>query len=238
MIDVIKNYKEIEQRVSAACERAGRNRDEVVLIAVSKTKPDMMVEALHNYGVRSFGENKPQEIKRRHDSMPADINWHMIGNLQTNKVKMVVGRAAMIHSVNSLHLAEAISKESVKQGVTTKILLEVNVADEDTKQGASSAEALKLAEDVAALPGLEICGLMQIAPPVEDAEENRKYFTLLRLLRDEIRESLATKGIKNAPMTELSMGMTLDFEVAIEEGATFVRVGTAIFGERDYGLAP
>lgn len=230
---VTENYKSIRKRVDEACERAGCNPSEVTLIAVSKTKPDEMVEELASFGVVDFGENKPQELMRKHDSLCLDkkLNWHMIGNLQTNKAKMVVGRACMIHSVPSLHTAEAISKEAVKQGVIAKVLIEVNIADEDTKHGAASGEdILTLVKEVAALPGIEVHGLMAIAPPVSDAEENRIYFKKLREMRDEIK----AENIPDAPMTELSMGMTGDFEVAVEEGATFVRVGTAIFGERDY----
>ena len=143
-------------------------------------------------------------------------------------------RAVMIHSVPSLHTAEAISKQAVKVGEQVRILIEVNIGDEVTKQGVSASEALTLARDIAELPNLTIEGLMAIAPFVENPEDNRENFRRLRSLRDEIKEICEKEGITNAPMTELSMGMTADFEVAIEEGATFVRVGTAIFGERDY----
>ena len=235
---VVENYRKIAERVQAACECAGRDPSEVTLIAVSKTKPDEMVRELASIGVRDFGENKPQELMRKHDEILPDaepkLHWHMIGNLQTNKVKQVVGRAVMIHSVPSLHLAEAISKQAEKMDTDVSILIEVNIADEETKHGASVSEVAELAREIAKLPRLKIMGLMAIAPFVENPEDNRENFKNLRCLRDEIKLQLEREGASNAPMTELSMGMTADFEVAIEEGATFVRVGTAIFGERDY----
>jgi len=235
-MSVTDNYKQIKERLDAACERAGRNPSEVTLIAVSKTKPDEMVEELAAYGVRDFGENKPQELMRKHDGiLPNEaepLRWHMIGNLQTNKAKMVVGRAVLIHSVPSIHTAQAVSKEAEKQGIIQKILIEVNIAEEETKHGADEREIKELVRQIALLPNLEIDGLMAIAPPVENPEENRKYFREMARLRDELRQ----ENINNAPLTELSMGMTGDFEVAIEEGATFIRVGTAIFGERDYSI--
>lgn len=236
MTMVVNNYREIEKRVAAACERAGRSRSEVTIVAVSKTKPDEMVEELAAAGVRDFGENKPQELMRKHDGIltdaPGPLRWHMIGNLQTNKVKMVVGKACLIHSVPSLHTAEAVSKEAVKKGVVVPVLIEINIAEEETKHGADAAETESLVRTIAALPNLSVKGLMAIAPPVEDPEENRGYFKSLRRMRDRLR----AENIENAPMTELSMGMTGDFEVAIEEGATIVRVGTAIFGARNYSV--
>ena len=246
-IMILENYLKVEERVQAACERAGRSRDEVTLIAVSKTKPDEMVEELVSGGVRDFGENKPQELMRKHDELclKAGLNWHMIGNIQTNKVKMIVGRACLIHSVPSLHTAQAISKQAEKLVLSgaasadfkAHILIEVNIADEETKHGASIADKKELEEhvlEIAELPFISVDGLMAIAPPADDPEENRHYFRALRELRDEIQKTCRLQNIENAPLTELSMGMTGDFEVAIEEGATFVRVGTAIFGERIY----
>ena len=239
MSGITENYKAIARRVEEACKRAGRDPREVTIVAVSKTKPDWMVEELAAAGVRDFGENKPQELKRKHDEIlpKAGLRWHMIGNIQTNKVKMFAGRACLVHSVPDLHIAQAVSDEAVKKGITVPVLIEVNIADEATKHGLAASDlesALNaLVRSAAALPGLELRGLMAIAPPVEDPEENRPYFRRLRQLRD----MLAAEKIQNAPMTELSMGMTGDFEVAVEEGATFVRVGTAIFGERDYSHA-
>ncbi len=225
---VQENYREVEARVKAACERCGRKREEVTLIAVSKTKPAEQIRELAAIGVRDFGENKAQELKEKTEQIPEALNWHFIGNLQTNKVKYVVGRACLIHSVSSLHLAEAIQKEAKKKNLFCPVLVEVNIADEETKSGIREEDAVALVRQVAEMPNLQVRGLMAIAPPVEDPEENRLYFREMRRLA----AALDTMGIPGVRMEELSMGMTGDFEVAIEEGATMVRVGTAIFGER------
>lgn len=222
------NYREVEARVAEACRRAGRKREEVTLIAVSKTKPVEMVRELIGLGVVDFGENHAQELVTKTEAIPEKLNWHFIGHLQRNKVKYVVGRACLIHSVSSLRLAEEIQKESEKKGIVTPVLIEVNIADESTKSGISAEEAIRLVRQVAELPGLSIRGLMAIAPPVEEPEENRRYFRQMR----ELKETIAGLQLPGVFMEELSMGMTGDFEVAIEEGATMVRVGTAIFGAR------
>ncbi len=215
-----------------ACRVSGRNPEEVSLIAVSKTKPVSMLQEAYDAGCRDFGENKVQEIMDKIDRLPSDIRWHMIGHLQTNKVKYIVGKVFLIHSVDSLHLAEAISKETVKQNTTVNILIEVNVAKEDTKYGAMAEDTVSLVEKIALLPGICVKGLMTIAPYVENPQENRQYFVKLRQLAVDIK----SKNIDNVHMDILSMGMTGDYMVAIEEGATYVRVGTGIFGERQYGL--
>lgn len=215
-----------------ACRVSGRNPEEVSLIAVSKTKPVSMLQEAYDAGCRDFGENKVQEIMDKIDRLPSDIRWHMIGHLQTNKVKYIVGKVFLIHSVDSLHLAEAISKEAVKQNTTVNILIEVNVAKEDTKYGAMAEDTVSLVEKIALLPGICVKGLMTIAPYVENPQENRQYFVKLRQLAVDIK----SKNIDNVHMDILSMGMTGDYMVAIEEGATYVRVGTGIFGERQYGL--
>lgn len=215
-----------------ACRVSGRNPEEVSLIAVSKTKPVSMLQEAYDAGCRDFGENKVQEIMDKIDRLPSDIRWHMIGHLQTNKVKYIVGKVFLIHSVDSLHLAEAISKEAVKQNTTVNILIEVNVAKEDTKYGAMTEDTVSLVEKIALLPGICVKGLMTIAPYVENPQENRQYFVKLRQLAVDIK----SKNIDNVHMDILSMGMTGDYMVAIEEGATYVRVGTGIFGERQYGL--
>lgn len=215
-----------------ACRVSGRNPEEVSLIAVSKTKPVSMLQEAYDAGCRDFGENKVQEIMDKIDRLPSDIRWHMIGHLQTNKVKYIVGKVFLIHSVDSLHLAEAISKEAVKQNTTVNILIEVNVAKEDTKYGAMAEDTVSLVEKIALLPGISVKGLMTIAPYVENPQENRQYFVKLRQLAVDIK----SKNIDNVHMDILSMGMTGDYMVAIEEGATYVRVGTGIFGERQYGL--
>ena len=227
---VIENLKKVEDKITAACLRAGRAREDVTLIAVSKTKPESMVEEAYSVGQRDFGENKVQEICRKIEVLPQDIRWHMIGHLQRNKVRQVVGKACMIHSVDSLRLAEAISQEAVKQDSIVPVLIEVNVAQEESKFGVTTEETIALIEAAAKLPHISIRGLMTIAPLVEDPEENRPIFRKLKQLSVDI----AAKNINNVTMSVLSMGMTNDYEVAIEEGATMVRVGTGIFGERDY----
>lgn len=229
-MSVCENYLAVEEKVKEACRRAGRSRDEVTLIAVSKTKPMSMIEELLPLGVVDFGENKVQELTAKEEALPSHIRWHMIGHLQRNKVKYIVDKAFLIHSVDSLRLAEAISQEAGKKNVTANILIEVNVAGEDSKFGVLPEETAALAESISKLPNISVKGLMTIAPFVENAEENREVFRNLRKLSVDIEE----KKFNNVTMAVLSMGMTGDYEVAIEEGATMVRVGTGIFGERDY----
>lgn len=229
---VKENLAEVEQKILEACKKSGRSRDEVTLIAVSKTKPVSMIEEAMEAGIREFGENKPQEMREKYEILPKDLHWHMIGHLQLNKVKYVVPRACMIHSVDSLRLAEKISAEAEKNHLVMPVLIEVNVAEEDTKFGVKLSEAEDLIRQAAVLPGISIQGLMTIAPFVENAEENRGVFQKLRKLSVDIR----SKNIDNVTMCNLSMGMTGDYQVAIEEGATMVRVGTGIFGERQYTI--
>lgn len=228
-----ENYHNVLKNIEMACEKGKRNLADVTLIAVSKTKPVSMLQEIYDCGCRDFGENKVQEIMDKYDQLPKDIRWHMIGHLQTNKVKYIVDKVYMIHSVDSVRLAKEISKEAFKKNVTVKILLEVNVAKEETKFGVTSEELISFYHEICGLPGLEVCGLMTIAPYVEDSEENRPYFVNLRQLNIDMT-SQNTDNKHSSGM--LSMGMTGDYMVAIEEGATFVRVGTGIFGERDYSL--
>ncbi len=225
-----ENLRSVEARVSAACERAGRERREVTLVAVSKTKPVSMLEEIYSCGVRNFGENKVQEICAKQPVLPDDIKWHMIGHLQTNKVRQVIDKACLIHSVDSLKLAQVIEKEAAKKDLVVPVLFEVNVAEEESKFGARTEETAAIIQEIAKLPHVRVRGLMTIAPFVDDPEENRSVFRRLK----ELSVDIAEKNINNVTMCELSMGMTGDFEVAIEEGATFVRVGTAIFGARNY----
>ncbi len=229
---VTENLREVERRVSEACARAGRSRDEVTLIAVSKTKPVEMLQEAYEAGARAFGENKVQELCEKYDQLPVDIDWHLIGHLQRNKVKYIVGKAALIHSVDSLRLAQEISREAEKKGVEVNILIEVNVAEEESKFGVSVEETESLVREAAALPHIHVLGLMTIAPQVEKSEENRPVFRALKKLAVDIK----MKNIDNVSMDVLSMGMTGDYETAIEEGATMVRVGTGIFGERNYAV--
>lgn len=230
MSNLKENYKNVLEIVEKDTIASGRSKEDCVLIAVSKTKPIKMLQEVYDCGCRDFGENKVQEIMDKYDALPKDIRWHMIGHLQTNKVKYIVDKVYMIHSVDSVHLAKEISKEAIKKNVVVKILLEVNVANEESKFGVTSQTALELYNEVAQLPNLEICGLMTIAPYVENPEENRQYFVELRNLMVDI----AARKTDNNSMYCLSMGMTGDYEVAISEGATYVRVGTGIFGERNY----
>lgn len=224
------NYKEVERRIKRACEVSGRNRTDVKLISVSKTKPISDIKEAMECGAAMFGENKVQELTEKYDALPKNLEWHLIGHLQRNKVKYIIGKTALIHSVDSLRLAEQIEEESRKADVVTNILIEVNVSGEDTKFGVSPEETVSLVKEISSLQHVHICGLMTIAPYTEDPESNRIYFKKLRELAVDIR----AKNIDNVNMRELSMGMTGDYEVAIEEGATMVRVGTGIFGARDY----
>ncbi len=221
---------EVENNILDACERSGRNPEEVTLIAVSKTKPVEMLQEVYNEGIRDFGENYVQELADKIEIMPKDIRWHMIGHLQRNKVKYLVGKVACIHSVDSLRLAEVINERSIKLGVVTEIMAEVNIAGEESKFGFTRDEVFDFAEKVSTMEGVKLVGLMTSAPYVNDPEENRQYFRGMKSLSVDINE----KNINNINITELSMGMTNDYIVAVEEGATHVRVGTAIFGARNY----
>ena len=225
---ILENLEEVNKRILSACEKAGRDPKEVTLIAVSKTKPASMIEEAYGAGVRDFGENKVQELCEKHKELPQDIKWHMIGHLQRNKVKQIIGKTVLIHSVDSLRLAEQIEEEAGKQDLIIDILLEINVAEEDSKFGFKLAEAESAILKIATFPHVRIKGLMTIAPFVENSEENRSVFKKLR----QFYVDMQRKNIDNVSMSLLSMGMTGDYEVAIEEGATLVRVGTGIFGTR------
>ena len=227
-----ENLTDVEKNICAACEKAGRSREDVTLIAVSKTKPVSMLQEIYEEGVRDFGENKVQEIQTKCDVLPKDINWHMIGHLQRNKVKMIVDKTCLIHSVDSYRLAEEINIQAKKKNIIVPILVEVNIAAEDSKFGINKEDAIQLVRDIATLDNLKIEGLMTIAPYVTDPEENRLYFRNIRQLSVDI----TNENIDNVTMSVLSMGMTGDYMVAIEEGATMVRVGTGIFGARNYNL--
>lgn len=229
---VRENLIKVQQKIDEACERSGRDPKEVTLIAVSKTKPIEMIEEAIDAGKTQFGENKAQEMKEKYEALPKNLEWHFIGHLQTNKVKYVVGRAGLIHSVDSLHLAEAIEKECEKKDVHANILVEVNVAGEDSKFGIKPEETESLIRQIAKLPRVHVRGLMTIAPFVAKPEENRPIFHKLHKLLVDI----SAKNIDNIDMNVLSMGMTNDYEIAVEEGATHVRVGTGIFGERNYAV--
>lgn len=225
-----ENISEVKEKIRAACEKSGRSPEDVTLIAVSKTKPVSAIWEAYEAGIRDFGENKVQELMEKIPALPSDIRWHMIGHLQRNKVKYLVGRVALIHSVDSLRLAEEISRESLRKGVETDLLMEVNIAGEESKYGIVPSDAALLAESIAALPAVRLKGLMTVAPYVESPEKNRLYFQKLR----ELSVDISRKNIDNVSMNVLSMGMTGDYGIAVEEGAVYVRVGTGIFGERNY----
>lgn len=225
-----ENVAEVEARIQVACKRAGRRREEVTLIAVSKTKPVRDIYEVMETGIKDFGENKVQEMCDKMEMIQQPLNWHMIGHLQRNKVKYIVDKATLIHSVDSLRLAQQISQEAQKKSVESNILIEVNVAEEESKFGLSTAEVIQMVEEISKLPSVHIKGLMTVAPFTDNPEENRPYFRNLKQLAVDIAE----KNIDNVTMSVLSMGMTGDYEVAIEEGATMVRVGTGIFGARIY----
>lgn len=228
-----ENLKYVEKRIQAACDRAGRPRDEVTLIAVSKTKPVEMIREIASLGIVDFGENKVQEIIEKNEIIKDPLNWHMIGHLQRNKIKYIVDKTCLIHSVDSIKLAMAIDEEAKKKNVVISILIEVNVAKENTKYGIYPEEILELVYYIANLSNIRLKGLMTIAPFVENPENNRIHFSNLRNLCVDIK----SKNIDNVTMNILSMGMTGDYEVAIEEGATMVRVGTGIFGQRAYHIS-
>lgn len=225
-----ENLITVEKNIQDACMRAGRSRDEVTLIAVSKTKPVSDLMEAYDAGIRVFGENKVQELVDKIDKMPDDVHWHMIGHLQRNKVKYIVGRVDLIHSVDNTELAEEINKRAEKAGVVQDILIEVNIADEDTKYGTAPEKVEELYVNISGLPYVNVRGLMCIAPYVEDPEENRPYFVKLRKIYVDIMKQM----MHNSRVDVMSMGMTGDYQVAIEEGATMVRVGTGIFGKRVY----
>lgn len=227
---ITERLQYVQHEIYEACKRSGRDSKEVTLIAVSKTKPVSMIQEAMDAGQTVFGENKVQELCSKYDHLPDGLSWHLIGHLQRNKVKYIVDKVALIHSVDSLRLAETISQEAVKHDCTVPVLIEVNVAQEDTKFGVTPDETVSLIAQIAQLPHIQVKGLMTIAPYVEDPEENRPVFRKLKELSVDIK----AKNMNNVCMDILSMGMTNDYVVAVEEGATMVRVGTGIFGERDY----
>jgi len=219
--DIGANIEEVKERINRACQRAGRSPDEVTIVAVTKTVEPAAIATAFQLGIRHFGENRVQEAKEkigRLSQLEPRPTWHMVGHLQTNKAKVAVEIFDIIHSIDSVGLAEVISRRTQR---TMPILLEVNVSGEASKNGFPLAEVEPALEQIAGLPGLEVKGLMTIAPLVSDAEQVRPVFQKLRALRDSL-------GLEH-----LSMGMTDDFEVAVEEGATLVRIGRAIFGERE-----
>ena len=223
-----ENLKYIEDEIKKVCEKETIDKNTCTLIAVSKTKPIELIKEAYDYGIRDFGENKVQEILEKYEQLPKDIRWHMIGHLQTNKVKMILDKVEYIHSIDSLKLASVIDKEAKKKGIVVKGFLELNIVGEETKFGFSVEELNSIVEELAVFGNLRIIGLMIVAPFVDIAEKNREIFKKMKKIAVDIN----AKKIHNVEISELSMGMSGDYLVAIEEGSTFVRVGSSIFGER------
>ena len=224
-----ENLFDVEKKILEACKKAGRARDEVTLVAVTKTQGESTILEAYKAGIREFGENRVQELTRKIDLLPDDILWHMIGHLQTNKVKYIVGKTTLIHSVDSMRLAEEIEKECKKRNFSVDVLIEVNVAEEESKFGLKVCEVAPFIEKLSNFRHIKIKGLMTMPPFVDDSELNRDFFVTLRQLAIDIER----QKIDNVSMGVLSMGMTNDYQVAIEEGATIIRVGTGIFGARN-----
>lgn len=224
------NLNDIKDRIAVAAIKSGRHPEEITLITVTKTLPIDVINAAITYGITDIGENKVQEVMDKYDHILNEPKWHLIGHLQTNKVKYIADKVSLIHSVDSLRLAEEISKRCEKLETVMDILIQINVADESTKFGIQRDEIFELVEQVSLLKNVRIKGLMTIAPNIDDEEELRKYFAEMK----DIFETLKKTMYNRVDMTYLSMGMTNDYEIAIEEGANMVRIGTGIFGARNY----
>ncbi|MBU3805206.1 MAG: YggS family pyridoxal phosphate-dependent enzyme [Candidatus Cellulosilyticum pullistercoris] len=222
--------KEIKKQIKEAAKKSARTEEDITLIAVSKTYPVTAIQEAMLEGCMDFGENHVQELMSKVEAIKENVNWHLIGHLQTNKVKYVIGKTALIHSVDSLKLAEEIEKQSAKKGIVTNILVEVNVADEATKYGFKLDEVIEVMKILNTMPHIKVKGLMTVAPFVENPEKNRPIFRKLYELSVDIQK----QKLDNISTNILSMGMSNDYQIAIEEGATMVRIGTAIFGNRDY----
>jgi pyridoxal phosphate enzyme (YggS family) len=224
------NLQNVQAKIKAACTKVHRDSQEVKLLPVSKLKPVADMKVLMAAGQHAFGENYVQEIRSKYEELGDSVEWHMIGHLQRNKVKYIIDKVAMIHSVDSLRLAKQIEKEAEKAKRDMDILLEVNIANEESKWGFKEDEVLDAVKEISQFSHVHLRGLMTSAPYTTDPESNRPYFKGMRLLLEKVNQA----HIGNVVMDTLSMGMTADYEVAVEEGATIVRVGTAIFGARDY----
>jgi len=228
MSEIAKNWKRIQERIAEAAINSGRNFNEIKIVAVSKTFPAEIIEEAVEAGVTIIGENRIQEAWQKYQRLGNIASWHLIGHLQTNKVKRAIQIFDVIHSVDSLHLAEEISRRCEQRNKDVEILLEVKTSDESTKFGISSNQALELARKVVTLPHLRLTGLMTIGKFTSNEKEVRECFQMLRQVKDQINSNINS----HKPIHHLSMGMSHDFEWAIEEGATMVRIGTAIFGQR------
>lgn len=227
---ISENIENIRKNIDAACKRSGRDPKDVLLLAVSKTVDVDRIKVAVDCGLNSLGENRVQEIMEKYEPMGENVKWHLIGHLQTNKVKYIIDKVELIHSVESIKLAEEINKQAKKHNLVMDVLVEVNMADEESKFGVKPEETENFIRELALMDNIRVRGLMTVAPNVENGEENRVYFRNMKQLLVDIN----AKNINNINMDILSMGMTGDYETAVEEGATIVRVGTGIFGKRDY----
>lgn len=228
-MSIKENLDAINQKIKSAAEKSGRKREDILLLAVSKTIEVPRIKEAVDLGLIDLGENKPQEINWKYFEIE-NVRWHQIGHLQTNKVKYIIDKVCLIHSVDSLKLAEEISKRAKAKNITMDVLVEINIAGEEAKHGVPLNEAESLAVEISKLDNIRVKGLMTVAPFVENPEDNRNYFRQMKKLFVDIRD----KNYNNIDMQYLSMGMTNDYEIAIEEGANIVRIGTGLFGARDY----
>ena len=225
------NYAYVGRTIEEACHRSGRDAGDVTLVAVTKTVEIGLIEAGIAAGMIHLGENRPQEVVRKKALIDADVHWHLIGQLQRNKVKDMIGSTWLIHSLDRLSLADEIEKRAGQRGVVQPVLVQVNISGEDNKSGMEPGAVIPFIEEMAVRPHLKVMGLMTMAPYVEDSEEARPVFKKAKILYD----SIADMDYPHADMRYLSMGMSNDYEIAIEEGSTMVRIGRALFGERVYG---
>ncbi len=228
-MSIKENLDLINEKITIAAEKSGRKREDVLLLAVSKTIDVPRIKEAVDLGLVDLGENKPQEINWKYFEIE-NVRWHQIGHLQTNKVKYIIDKVCLIHSVDSLKLAEEISKRAKAKDITMDVLVEINIAGEEAKSGVPLSEAEELAVEISKLDNIRVKGLMTVAPFVENPEDNREYFKQMKKLFVDIKE----KNYNNIDMQYLSMGMTNDYEIAVEEGANIVRIGTGLFGARDY----
>lgn len=228
-MSIKENLEHINAKITEAAKKSGRKREDILLLAVSKTVEVPRIKEAVDLGLLDLGENKPQEINWKYFEIE-NVRWHQIGHLQTNKVKYIIDKVCLIHSVESLKLAEEISKRAKAKDITMDILIEINIAGEETKHGVPLEKAEAMALEISKLDNIKVKGLMTVAPFVENPDENRQYFAQMRKLFVDIRD----KNYNNIDMKYLSMGMTNDYEAAIEEGANIVRIGTGLFGARNY----
>ncbi len=232
MNDISNNVSDIKRKIETAAKVSGRNYEDILFLGVTKTVDVERIKILMDCGVKSLGENRVQELISKYELIGNDAKWHLIGNLQTNKVKYIIDKVELIHSVDSLKLAAEIDKQAKKIDKTVDILVEVNIAGEASKHGIEPSKVLDLIENISYFDNICVKGLMTVAPFVENPEENRKYFNQMRKIFVDIK----SQNVDNIDMAYLSMGMTNDYEIAIEEGANIVRIGTGIFGKRNYNL--